>query len=207
MPAAQVLFVSHASRLAGAELVLLDVVQAFRGGRAFLFEEGPLRSALAAAGISSVVPSAAGGFTTIKRDRSLWRALPLLGGLARTVVHLARAARGAEVVYANSQKAFALAAPACAIARRPLVWHLHDILSPAHFGRGQIKLATRLANGFASRVIVPSKAAADAFTAAGGKPGLLRIVPNGLDDVGAPAVAGRPAHGLEQAFVFGSTLR
>ena len=203
MPSARVLFVNHASRLAGAELVLLDVVQAFRGGRAFLFEEGPLRSALAAAGITSVVPSAAGGFTTIKRDRSLWRALPLLGGLAAMVVQLARAARGADVVYANSQKAFALAAPACAIARRSLVWHLHDILSPAHFGRGQIKLAIRLANSFASRVIVPSKAAAEAFTAAGGKPGLLRIVPNGLDDGDGGVAVGRSVHGLDQAFVFG----
>lgn len=180
--AAKVLFVNHASRLSGAELVLLDVATSFRGGSAFLFEDGPLRSALAAAGITPILPAAGTAFTDIKRDRSLWRALPHLSGLAGTSMRLASAARGFDVIYANSQKAFALAGPAAALSRRPLIWHLHDILSSQHFGAGQIKLTVRLANAFATRVIVPSQACADAFTAAGGKARLLRIVPNGLDD-------------------------
>lgn len=185
--AAKILFVNHASRLSGAELVLLDVAKSFRGGSAFLFEDGPLRSALAAVGITPIVPAAGAGFTSIKRDRSLWRALPHLGGLVGTLARLVATARRFEVIYANSQKAFALAGPACAIARRPLIWHLHDILSPEHFGSGQIRLTIQLANRFATRVIVPSQACADAFTAAGGKGVLLRIVPNGLDDTHANA--------------------
>lgn len=180
--AAKVLFVNHASRLSGAELVLLDVVKGFRGGSAFLFEDGPLRSALAALGITPILPVAGAGFTSIKRDRSLWRALPHLSGLVGMLARLARTARRFDVIYANSQKAFALAGPASALARRPLIWHLHDILSADHFGAGQIKLTVRLANAFATRVIVPSQACADAFTAAGGKAALLRVVPNGLDD-------------------------
>ena len=99
MSAVRVLFVTHASRVTGAELVLLDVVQAFRGARAFLFEDGPLRSALAALDITSILPGAP-------------------GGLARMLVRLIRAARGADLVYANSPKAFALAAPACGTAPR-----------------------------------------------------------------------------------------
>lgn len=200
----RVLFVNHASRLSGAELVLLDTVQAFRGSSAFLFEDGPLRAALAASGITPILPDAAAGFTSIKRDRSLLRALPHLGGLVRMVLRLIGTARKFDVVYANSQKAFVLAAPACAVARRPLIWHLHDILSTDHFGAGQIKLTIRLANSFATRVIVPSKAAADAFAAAGGKESLLRVVPNGLDDVhgGAKPLA-REAYGLDLPVVFG----
>lgn len=181
--APKVLFVNHASRLSGAELVLLDVVKGFRGSSAFLFEDGPLRGALAAVGITPILPVVGAGFTSIKRDRSLWRALPHLSGLAAMMARLSRTARGFDVVYANSQKAFALAGPACAVARRPLIWHLHDILSTDHFGAGQIKLSIRLANTFATRVVVPSQACADAFTAAGGKAALLRVVPNGLDDI------------------------
>ena len=200
----RVLFVNHASRLSGAELVLLDIVQAFRGSSVFLFEDGPLRGALASAGITPILPAAGAGFTSIKRDRSLLRALPHVGGLARMVLRLTGAARSFDVVYANSQKAFVLAAPACAVARRPLIWHLHDILSTDHFGAGQIKLTIRLANSFAARVIVPSKAAADAFVAAGGREGLLRVVPNGLDDVhGGIRQPGREAHGLDLPVVFG----
>lgn len=198
------LFVNHSSRLADAELVLLDVVQAFRGARAFLFEDGPLRSALAASSITSVLAATAGGFASSKRKRSLWRALPHLGGLARTLVQLVRTARDADVVYVNSQKAFALAAPACAAARRPLIWHLHAILSIGHIGRGQTRLVIQLANRFASRVIVPSDAAAEAFAAAGGRRGLLRVVPEGIDAVeGGTEPASRKAHGLDLPLVFG----
>ena len=185
MSAVRVLFVTHASRVAGAELVLLDVVQAFRGARAFLLEDGPLRSALAAMDITSILPGAA-------------------GGLARMLIRLIRAARGADLVYANSPKAFALAAPACAVARRPLIWHLHDILSSDRFGTRRIKLSIRLANSCAIRVIVPSAAAGDAFTAAGGRRSLLRIVPNGIDDVpGGTTPASRDVHGLDCPLVFG----
>ena len=207
MPPLRVLFVNHASRLSGAELVLLDVAQAFRGASALLFEDGPLRPALAAAGVTPILPDASAGFDTIKRDRSLWRALPHVGGLARMSFRVAALARRFDVVYANSQKAFALAAPACAIVRRRLVWHLHDILSTDHFGAGQIRLTVMLANRFATRVIVPSQAAAKAFEAAGGRAALLRIVPNGLD---GPPASDEPAdsfeddpHGLGVKFVFG----
>ena len=103
-------------------------------------------------------------------------------------------------MYANSQKAFALAAPACAAARRPLIWHLHDILSAGHFGAGQRALTVGLANRWAARVIVPSLAAARAFVAAGGRERLLRVVPNGLDgDASGPAA---PLD-LPYPFVFG----
>jgi glycosyltransferase involved in cell wall biosynthesis len=199
-----VLFVNHASRLSGAELVLLDIAQAFRGASAFLFEDGPLCAALAKAGVTPILPAGASGFTSIKRDRSLWRALPHMGGLARMLLRLRSVARGFDLIYANSQKAFALAAPACAAARRPLIWHLHDILSSDHFGRGQIGLTVRLANRFASRVIVPSRAAAEAFTAAGGHQPLIRVVPNGLDDASGPDLEPlRAAFGLTTPFVFG----
>jgi glycosyltransferase involved in cell wall biosynthesis len=91
------------------------------------------------------------------------------------------AARRHDVVYANSQKAFVLAAFAAAIVRRPLIWHLHDIIDDTHFGPAQRRLQIALANHLTTRVIVPSQAAAVAFVAAGGRPDLVRIVPNGVD--------------------------
>ena len=39
----------------------------------------------------------------------------------------------------------------------------------------------RLANACAARVVVPSRAAADAFVRAGGRPSRITVVPNGLD--------------------------
>ena len=100
--------------------------------------------------------------------------------LCALVTELGYAARRHDVIYANSQKAFVLAAFATFFARRPLMWHLHDIIDGAHFGSKQRRLQVALANRLAARVIVPSGAAAAAFIGAGGDRELVEIVPNGV---------------------------
>jgi glycosyltransferase involved in cell wall biosynthesis len=86
------------------------------------------------------------------------------------------------VIYANSQKAFTLGALAASITRRPLLWHLHDIMNSEHFLESQRRLQVRLANAFATAVIGPSRAVADAFVAEGGRPDLTHVVPNGVPE-------------------------
>jgi glycosyltransferase involved in cell wall biosynthesis len=76
-----------------------------------------------------------------------------------------------------------LAALAAFVARRPLVWHLHDILAKPSFGDAQIRLVAWLARRFATRIIVPSWAVAEALVTAGGPSSRLKVVANGLDAV------------------------
>ncbi|NPU14295.1 glycosyltransferase family 4 protein [Bradyrhizobium sp. 83002] len=180
MSAERVLFVDHTGQIGGAELILLDVVQGRRDSSAFLFEPGPLARALSDRGLSVIASRWGRGLSQFRRDSSWLRALPLFGRLAAITAELARVARRHDVVYANSQKAFVLAAIANIVARRPLIWHLHDIISPAHFGKLQRRMQVFLANRFAARVIVPSEAAAAAFIDAGGRRSLVDVVPNGL---------------------------
>lgn len=176
----RVLFVNHSARMGGAEFVLHSALRAFDGGSTlWLFEDGPLRERLAGEAVRTVLAPGRSAFGAVKRDASLARALPLAAGLARTAAGIAAAARRHEVVYANSQKAFALAAPAGALARRPLVWHLHDILTPSHFGAGQLRLVRSLSR-LAARVIAPSRQVADAFVALGGDASRTRVVWNGV---------------------------
>ena len=177
----RVLFVCHTGSISGAELVLLDLVQPFAGASALLFEDGPLASALSARGLKVTVSRWGRGLTQVRRDSSVLKAIPLLGRLMAIVFETIFAARRHDVIYANSQKAFVLSALAVAVSRRPLIWHLHDIISAAHFGAMQRRLQVALANGFARRVVVPSTACADAFVAEGGKSALAVVVPNGLD--------------------------
>jgi glycosyltransferase involved in cell wall biosynthesis len=177
----RVLFVNHTSKISGAEMVLLDVVRPWAGASSFLFEHGPLEDELRARGLVIVCSRFGAGLSEIRRDNSLWSAAPQAGKLAALVAEIAAAARRHDVVYANSQKAFVLAAFACAFARRPLIWHLHDIIDASHFGRAQRALQVRLANHLTARVVVPSKACAAAFVAAGGRPDLVTIIPNGVD--------------------------
>lgn len=181
MSAPRVMFVSHTGQVSGAELVLLDVVQPWAGASAFLFEDGPLRQALASRGLDVTVSRWGHGLSTVRRDSSILTVVPLVGRLCAIVLEVARAARGHDIVYANSQKAFVLSAIASTLARRPLVWHLHDIISGVHFGAMQRRVQVALANFCASKVIVPSQAAASAFIAEGGRKDLVEVVANGLD--------------------------
>ncbi|MBC8838111.1 hypothetical protein IAI14_31465, partial [Escherichia coli] len=58
--------------------------------------------------------------------------------LVRLVRDVARRARRAEVIYANTQRAMVVAALAGRLARKPVVWHLRDIVSTDHFGSKQL---------------------------------------------------------------------
>ncbi len=112
---------------------------------------------------------------------------------------------GFDVIYANSQKAFAASVFAGKIAGKPVIWSLQDLLIPEHFSTLLRKGVARLANIGARAVIVNSRATARAFVAAGGDSRLLHVVPSGVDEApfletgGAadlPAAAERPWIGL-----------
>lgn len=183
MAAPRVLFVCHTGSISGAELVLLDLVRPWAGQSALLFEDGPLHQALEACGLNVAISRWASGLNNIRRDSSIAKVLPAIGAIYGIIAEVASKARKHDVVYANSQKAFVLSAIAAKLVRRPLIWHLHDIISSAHFGKMQRRVQVLLANHFTSRVIVPSQAAAAAFVAEGGREDLVVIVPNGLDIV------------------------
>jgi glycosyltransferase involved in cell wall biosynthesis len=190
MPAPRVLFVCHTGSISGAELVLLDLVQPWAGESAFLFEDGPLHQALAGKGLNVSISHYGQGLNDIRRDSSILKVIPLVGRMVGIVTELIGAARKADVIYANSQKAFVLAAVAAKLTRRPLIWHLHDIITGAHFGAMQRRVQVTLANFCTTQVVVPSQAAADAFVAEGGRKELVAVVPNGLDvmpDAATPA--------------------
>lgn len=180
MTGPRVLFVSHMAAVSGAEQVLVDLAADWRGSSAFTFQPGRLADTLAALGLT-VTTARSGDLSDIRRDQSVTGAIAKVGTLARLVAGITRAARSADVIYANSQKAFTLSALASIFARRKLIWHLHDILDAAHFGRSQRRMQIALANRFASAVIVPSEAAARAFEEAGGQKNLIAVIPNGRD--------------------------
>ncbi|MBB4066541.1 glycosyltransferase family 4 protein [Gellertiella hungarica] len=191
----RVLFVSQTGVMSGAEYVLASLTEGWAGASAFLLEGGPLEDVLRKNGLSVEVAPAGAQLGAIRRDQSLLKALPLVLRLQRLVLAIIRAARRHDIVYANSQKAFLLSALASHFFRRPLVWHLHDIMDERHFGRKQRLIQIALANRRAASVIVPSKAAADAFVAAGGRRDLVRVVPNGIALAPPPALS-REALGL-----------
>jgi glycosyltransferase involved in cell wall biosynthesis len=175
-----VLFVDHAGVLGGAELSLLDLAAAFgANAETLLLADGPFRAALEARGVKvSVEPL--GALKHVKKETRVPRPAAFTDAI-RIARRVASRAEPHRLIYANSQKAFVVAAAAGLLARRPVVWHLRDILAPPHFSGTNVRAATTLANLRAARVIANSRATAAAFISAGGHESLVRVVHNGID--------------------------
>jgi glycosyltransferase involved in cell wall biosynthesis len=175
----KILYIDQTGQLGGGELSLFDWLRICPGdARVVLFEDGPFRPMLEEIGIPvEVLPLA--GLKEVRRESGLLKLVSTLPALLSLRKRLAEAAQQADLLYANSQKAFFLAA----FARRdgqPLVWHLRDILTGEHFSPILRRIAVATGNRFANAIIVNSKATADAFVAAGGRPDKLREVPDGV---------------------------
>ncbi len=208
----RVLFLNHAGVTGGAELVLLDIARAHAAtGTVALLEEGPFRARLEQAGVDVRVIEGA-GLHSVRRGS----AAPSVGAVAsvvRTARTIATLARAYDVIYANTQKAFVVACVAGTLARRPVIWHLHDIFGTEHFSRANTRLGIGLGNRIAARVIAVSQATADAFVAHGGRADKVHVVHNGIDPApfrsldAAGVAAGREALGWRSTPVVGCFSR
>jgi len=177
-----VLFVDHAGVLGGAELYLLDVARRLRDrSHVVLFEPGPFADRLRSHDVSVEVCPAPAAFLNVQKTGGWASAVSFLPGLVRLSVQLARRARPYDLLYANSQKAFFVAGLAGVLARRPVVWNLHDLLTADHFSGLTRRTATLWANAFADHVIVNSRATQSAFVQSGGRAGKTTVVYNGID--------------------------
>lgn len=191
----RVLALDHVGVLGGAELSMLDIVAGLGADVTVrLFADGPFREALTRRGADVRVLSmgALGRVkkgNTVPSPRALWAAWQLAGEVARD-------ARQARVLYANSEKAFIVAALAGWRAGRPVVWHLRDLLGAPHFSALNTRGVVTLANWQAARVIANSRATADAFVRAGGHASLVHVVHNGIDAAPFDAVTDAAAAAL-----------
>jgi glycosyltransferase involved in cell wall biosynthesis len=200
----RVLFLTHTGALGGAELSLLDIARAQPdSGTVMLLADGPFRERLAAAGLHVKLLPAGAALLAVRREASL-ASIGATGPALRLVRELAHAAKPYDLLYANSEKAFVVAALAGAIARRPVIWHLRDVLCDAHFSALNIRVVVLLANTLAARVIANSNATAEAFVRAGGKARKVCVVHNGFDPAPFDAVAHADTCGVREALGVGA---
>ncbi|WP_261316314.1 glycosyltransferase family 4 protein [Burkholderia dolosa] len=184
--------------LGGAELSLLEIMKHMRANAdVLLFDDGPFRAALDEIGARVDVVDQGALAGVRKQGGVSMRALKQLAALVRDV---ARRARRADVIYANTQRAMVVGALAGGLARKPVVWHLRDIVSDEHFGRKQLLAIKYCARLGITRVIANSDASAQAFRALTGfTPQHVDVVFNGisaapfdaLDDVAQAALRAR----------------
>jgi glycosyltransferase involved in cell wall biosynthesis len=176
----KILFLDQSGKPGGAELCLIDIAKPYCD-RALvgLFADGDFRTLLEQNQIPvEVLTNQA---IAVRKESNLLQAFASLGQLAPLIAKVVEKAYKYDIIYANTQKALVVGAIASFVTRRPLVYHLHDILSLEHFSKTNLRVAINLANRVASLVIANSQASQKAFVQAGGKPELTTVVYNGFD--------------------------
>jgi glycosyltransferase involved in cell wall biosynthesis len=175
--ARRILFVHHSAQLSDDELTLLDVAIAHRDrGAVALFEDGPFAAALVSRNVA-VLPIDVGRAAryALKTGRGAMFAS------VRVAISLSRIARSFGLLYANSPRAFVVSAAAGLVARRPVVWHLREVLGAPRFNALEVRVLVTGANARAARVVASSQMVADAFVAAGGRRTLVHVIRDGVD--------------------------
>ena len=175
----KILFLDQSGKPGGAELCLLDIARKYRDRcLVCLFSDGDFRTMLEAQQIPVQVLATS---LEIHKDSSLLAGLLSTGKLIPLIIEVARLSRHYDLIYANTPKALVVGALASVLSRRPLVYHLHDILSTEHFSPTNQRIAVTLANRLAAVVIANSQATQSAVIAAGGRATLSQVVYNGFN--------------------------
>ena len=175
----KILFLDQSGKPGGAELCLIDIAKPYRENcQVGLFADGSFKDLLEKNHIPvEVLTNKA---IQVKKESSLSQGLASITQLAPLITKVVKIAQSYDLIYANTQKALVVGAIASFFSRRPLVFHLHDILSPEHFSQTNRSISVTLANR-ASLVIVNSQASKKAFIEAGGEADKVKIVYNGFD--------------------------
>ncbi|MEO1761323.1 MAG: glycosyltransferase family 4 protein [Cyanobacteria bacterium J06629_18] len=175
----KILFLDQSGKPGGAELCLIDIAKPYKDNCLVgLFADGSFKDLLSKNHIPvQVLTNQA---IQVKKESSLGQGLASITQLAPLITKVIKIARNYDLIYANTQKALVVGAIASFFSRLPLVFHLHDILSPEHFSQTNRKISVTLANR-ASLVIVNSEASKKAFIEAGGEADKVKIVYNGFD--------------------------
>ncbi|MEH1848924.1 MAG: glycosyltransferase family 4 protein [Nostoc sp.] len=176
----RILFLDQSGKPGGAELCLIDIAKPYgESALVGLFADGPFKDLLQ----QNYIPVEVLATQTIEvhKESSLVQGLKSLGQLAPLITKVIKKAREYDLIYANTQKALVVGALVSFFSRRPLVYHLHDILSTEHFSQTNLHIAVNLANRFASLIIANSQASKTAFLQAGGRPDIIEVVYNGFE--------------------------
>lgn len=175
-----ILFLTHAAALGGAELYLLDIATHLRDQCAVaVLEEGPLEKKLADRGIETHVYRG-DNMHDVRKKSGIWSSLRAAPNLLDVANRLRDLVANYDVVFANSQKALFVGSLAGRLAGRPVIWNLHDLLTPSHFSLTARRLATLWANVAVDHVVTNSEATRRAFRGAGGRVPTTTIY-NGFD--------------------------
>lgn len=176
-------FLDQSGELGGAELMLSELLPHLKvSAHVVLLEGGKFEKFLRDKGVRvTIVDLKEAMQSAVTKQAGVLKLLSVLPGVISCVAKVKNAIKGADLLYANTPKAWVIGGLAAFIAGIPMVCHLHDILSKEHFSRANRRMMVLCANKLARAVIVNSQAVANAFVAAGGNSQKVKVIPNGFE--------------------------
>lgn len=191
----EILFLDQSGELGGAELCLMDVAEAFLPqAEVVLFQNGPFEDVLWEGNFPVSVVALPSSASSVSKTSGILEGLRALPAMVRLVRAVARKSREFDILYANTAKAMVVGSLVSFLVRKPLVYHLHDVINASHFSRFNRRLLVSLSNWRAARVICNSQATREAFVAAGGKHEKTAVVYNGFNLVDFKEAKCNPHH-------------
>lgn len=190
--------VSHSDQVGGAETYLLRLLDHLDPARfrstVVVASRGPLHGQLRAGRHAVVVlplSSRVGRLGKHQGIAAILGALVALPSLVAMVLRLWRLLRANEgcVVLTFSIKADVYGAVAAALARRPCVWYMHDLLSPEMFPLAYRRSLAWLANRLPRCVLCNSAATRQALLESGVRPEAAMVAELGVDTTATVAPA------------------
>ena len=163
----RILFVGHTSSPGGAELALLRMIRHLDRAEyepiVLLFEEGELSDMLRGEGVSVHLVPLFSEAKEMSRHAVRWSLLKSYRIAAGTLRHIGKLAAKikelqVDVVHTNTLKADILGGCASVLARRPLVWHVHDRIAADYMPSAAVKLIRGLARLLPKHIIANSEA-------------------------------------------------
>jgi hypothetical protein len=128
----KILFLDQSGKPGGAELCLLDIAKSYDDrSLVALFSSGIFKELLEQYQIPVKVLAKQG--INVRKDHNAAQGISQLGQLLPILIQVIKLSYQFDVIYANTPKALIIGAIASLVSRRPLVYHLHDIVSAEHF--------------------------------------------------------------------------
>ena len=161
-----VVVLDHTALLGGAELALIRLLDALPHDiavRVILFSDGPLVRLLRDRHHDVEVITLAPRVAEAKRDATGF--LEFVCSLPTLLRHTGRLAHRIgelrpDLIYTTSLKSDLIGVPVSWLARRPLVWHVHDRISSDYLPTPMVRIVRRLAATVPAAVLVNSQATA-----------------------------------------------
>jgi glycosyltransferase involved in cell wall biosynthesis len=208
-------FVSHHTGYGGAELMLLTLLERLDRARVtpvlLTPAEGMLTEGARALGVETRVVPVAPSLLGVARSGAGSRlgAAAAVAALPASCLRLARAiaAARADVVVTNSAKAHVYGSLAGRLARRPVVWRMHDTIDSPDFGLSTRRLLLGVGRRVPALVLAVSDSAGRALVEGGIPAERVTTLYNGIDLAALRAAAARRAAPANGALRVGSIGR